>query len=460
MDGRQSQGRVLLIAYFFGDAGTGAFRWNEMVRHLAASGWEFDVITHATRARIGGGAATEVPGVRVVPVAEPRWLVRAATAPVEWVGWVKRALFHPRRPPPAAPPVTREQVRERWPEVTLSGGQRLIQGTQSLARLAAELLWSRRAAAAAARLLRRGTYRAVIVSTPPHAAQLAGARLARRFSIPYLADYRDPWDFGVHPTGYGIPHRAQRRLGQRLERATMERARLVICNTENAREAVTHLYGLNGRTVAIPNGYDALPSASRPDRDRFRVVYAGALHPYHDVRALLGACARLRSRLGPARDRLLLEFMGGGAKFRGVPVPQLALRYGLGDCVLAHERGDREEALRLQQSAAVLVVFDHFHGLSVPTKFYDFAQLYGSPLAIGSPNGALARTAGRVGVRVYDPPDADGLDAALDAAYRQWSEYCYDTPTDPEGIFDRRRQSARLGEILAGLAGPAARPNA
>jgi len=45
MDGRQSQGRVLLIANCFGEADTGAFRWNEMARHLAASGWDFDVIT-------------------------------------------------------------------------------------------------------------------------------------------------------------------------------------------------------------------------------------------------------------------------------------------------------------------------------------------------------------------------------------------------------------------------------
>lgn len=451
MVGRQTDGRVLLVAYHFGSAGTGAFRWNETVRHLTASRWEFDVITRAgPNAATGPSNGSGNARIRVFPVPEPAWPVAVVNAPVDWARRAARLVRPRRRPAAPASDLRAEAVVERWPRVHLGRRERLVRDSVSAGRLLGEWIWTRRAARLAARLLRRGDYSALIVSTPPHTVQLAGAWLARRFDVPYLADYRDPWDFGVPKTDYGS-HPAQRQLGRRYERFTMRRARLVICNTEPAREAVDRLYGLDGRTVAIPNGYDALARVDRPDRDLFRVVYAGCLYPYHEARALLGACERFRARVGPVERRLRLEFMGAGHSYRGMPIQALATLYGLGDCFVSHEAGTRDDALRLQQSAAVLVLFDHFHGLSVPTKFYDYAQLFGTPLAIGSPDGALARAAGRVGVRVYEPGDAAGLDAALDAAYRRWTDFRYDAPTDPAGAFDRRHQSARLRQLLEGL---------
>jgi len=457
MVGREAKGRVLLVAYFFGDAGTGAFRWNEMTRQLAASGWGFDVIMRGGGAAAAHGETTGAPGVRVFPVAEPRWPSRLVGAPLEWARAARHRLRRAGGAARAAAPqrARAEPVVARWPRVRVRLGQRVLRALQSAGRLGGELIWTWRAARLGARLLRAGPYRAVIVSTPPHAAQLAGARLARRFGVPFVADYRDPWYFGLPRSDYAS-HPTQILLGRMYEGAVMRRARLVLCCAEGARQAAERLYDLNGRTVTLPNGYDAEPPVPRPDRDVFRVVYAGALYPYHEVRALLGACERFRARVGPGETRFRLEFMGAGHAFRGIPIAQLAAGYELADCFVDHGPGERAEALRLQQSAAVLVMFDHFHGLSVPTKFYDYAQLYGAPLAIGSPEGNLAGMAARVHVRVYEPTDAAGLDAAMDAAYERWSTYAYETPTDAAGIFDRRHQSARLGELLARLAAPQA----
>ena len=454
MAGRETKGRVLLVAYFFGDAGTGAFRWNEMTRHLMPVGWAFDVITRERGGTPAGGDTTAPSGVRVFAVAEPRWPVRLTNAPFEWAKAIKRRLRRPAPDRATSPrPVRPEPIVERWPRVHVRFGQRLVRAIQSAGRLVGELIWTWRATRVGTRLLRGGTYRAVIVSTPPHAAQLAGARLARRFGIPLVADWRDPWYFGLPSSDYAS-HPTQILLGRLCERSIMQRTSLALFCAEGSRQAAERLYRLNGRTVTLRNGYDVDPPVPRPDREAFRIVYAGALYPYHEVRALLGACQRFRARHQTDAVPLRLEFMGAGHAFRGIPIARLAEGYGLADCLLEHGPGDRADALRLQQAAAVLVMFDHFHGLSVPTKFYDYVQLYGTPLAIGSPDGNLAQIATQVNVRVYEPTDAAGLDAAMDAAYARWTAYAYDAPTDAAGIFDRRHQSARLAELLSGLEPP------
>jgi hypothetical protein len=104
----------------------------------------------------------------------------------------------------------------------------------------------------------------------------------------------------------------------------------------------------------------------------------------------------------------------------------------------------------------VLAVFGYPHALSVPTKFYDQAQMHGSMLLIGYSKGALADAAAQVGLTVHESTDTAGIDATLDAALRRWRARDFDAPTDRAQLFDRRRQSERLHELLMSLVGSAA----
>jgi glycosyltransferase involved in cell wall biosynthesis len=294
-------------------------------------------------------------------------------------------------------------------------------------------------------LARRHDYQVIIVSSPPHAAQLVGARLSRKLRIPYVADYRDPWTFGIPPEPY-LRHPVHRRVEARYESSAMKRASLVVCNTSRQQKALDEAYEGQGiRTTAVPNGYDRLPAVSKPDRERFRIVYAGALYPYHNVRALMAACGRLRLRSGLSDEHFKIEFMG---RFGRAPLATLADEHGLASCFRIHPRGTRQQALELQQSAAVLVSFDHWHGLSVPMKFYDYAQMYGDLLLLCFPDGALVQAAEAIGLKACDPGNATELDEKLDAALARWREYRFDDPADREGVYDRTRQNDRMEQLL------------
>ncbi len=140
--------------------------------------------------------------------------------------------------------------------------------------------------------------------------------------------------------------------------------------------------------------------------------------------------------------------MGPDATYRGIPLIDVAREYGLADHTRIHARSSRRNALQLQQAAAVLVVFDHFHGLAVPAKFYDCTQMYATLLLFGPPDGALAEAARRVGAAVCSASDSAPIDAVLDVAYERWRSYAFETPADVHGIFARQRQSRRMLKVL------------
>jgi hypothetical protein len=263
-------------------------------------------------------------------------------------------------------------------------------------------------------------------------------------------DFRDSWALGhSDTTAYTI---IDRLLGPKFERDVIRKAQLVLFNTERARSAADALFPAHSsRTAALPNGYDPLPSIARPDSNRFRVVFSGWLYPFMDIRPVFVGCRRLLARGLLSPDELSIEFMGCDHAYGGSTLEAVAGMYGLEKSFTLHPRAARDEALRLQQAASILLVFDYPHTLAVPTKFYDHAQLYGTMLLVGNPKGALADAARAVELPVFAPFDTLGIEGWLETAVHRWRGTGFVDQADKNGIFDRKHQSRRLIEMLEAL---------
>ena len=431
---------LLLIAYHFGPgASTGANRWNAMGDALLDAGWSLDVRTAARP----GLALSPRPNLRIHPVPAPAGLVP----------WLERARAWRHSSPaggpaPAAAPALRpEDFVLGHPGRPTGLKSRVARTVDDLIRVHPDWAWSRRVLAQGRRLGRTTRFSAVITSSPPHLAQIAGDRLAKDLGLPHIPDFRDPWVLGRPDlTTFNV---VEGLLGARHEARIFRDARLVLSNTERARQAaitVAQPHTINA--VALPNGWDYRPAARSPDSTRFRIVFAGWLYPFMDVRPVFAAARRLidTGRLTP--DELAIEFMGPEESYGGHTLGDLARAYGLSAQFTLHPAGSRDQALALQQSAAVLLIFDYPHPFAVPTKFYDQSALAGTMVPIGNPQGALADAADRLGLRVYAPDDVTGVTAALEAVVSRWRAGGLLGPADAEGIFDRKRQSARLVQLL------------
>jgi hypothetical protein len=99
----------------------------------------------------------------------------------------------------------------------------------------------------------------------------------------------------------------------------------------------------------------------------------------------------------------------------------------------------------------VLAAFDCPHPLCIPAKFYDYMRMRGALLLLGNVEGAMADAAARIGANVHAIDDKDGIDAALDAAWKRWQEGGLTEPNDPDGLFDRKHTGLAWHRLLDSL---------
>jgi hypothetical protein len=277
---------------------------------------------------------------------------------------------------------------------------------------------------------------------------LAGVRLSRILGVPYLADFRDPWVIRQDdPVQSALIDRG---LGSWAQRCAFAAATLAVFNTARATEAaIAHEPTLAGRSATVPNGFDERASVGLPDRVRFRVAFVGWLYDFMDPEVVLSACARLRAREG--LSELLVEFIGTDPAPGGIDLTMRARRHGLESCFEHRTRVGRDEALRVQDRAAVQVVFDAPGPLRIPSKFYDAVQAHGDLLLVGWPDSAMADAAASLGLTVCRPDDPSATDAVLSRALARWRAGAYAAPLDLHGAFARRHASDSMLGLLKAL---------
>lgn len=458
----ESGRRLLLVSYHFGrDCPTGGIRWNSTAQELVRDGWDIDVITldrpdlEPPFTCADGEGQLEILAVPRTDVPD-----RALGA----LSRLARSLRGREQATRAAPPVPPgDEIDPRWmarrldAEVWRKGErrplyERLNKVLDGIVELTADAVWSRRALRRARRLLGERSYRAVLVSTPPHYTQYVGVRLSKEYGLPYVGDYRDPWLLGIRwLEDYVNP--VERLVASSLEPHCLRGAAVVLHNTPRAREAIAADFpgSIAGRHLSVPNGYDSVGDIEPPDPDCFRIAYTGWLHAYMDPRPLFVGCRALLEARSLPPDRFRIEFVGTSSHFAGVDLGRLAATYGLDKHFEQRTRVSREEARRIQQRAAVLVAYDHPHPLAVPSKFYEYAQMKGTMLLLGDPDGAMADLAAVLDLKVHALGDQRGIDSALLDAQARWERGELDAAIDPSGRFDRRRQTAAIREVLESL---------
>jgi glycosyltransferase involved in cell wall biosynthesis len=257
----------------------------------------------------------------------------------------------------------------------------------------------------ASHLLSHERFDAVFVTIYPTYPALLGPLLKRRFRVPFVLDYQDPW-VGAwgHSVGGGanghpdLRSRATRYVATRLEpialrsadgvtavsRATFEQA---LARTARARPLAT---------AELPIGWDARDLAflaSRPQAPRpmpggdglVHIAYVGTLLPtgFETFRAVCAALARLRERDASMAARIRLDFFGtsnqrsAAAAARALPI---AREIGVSDLVTEHPaRLDYFDALQTLVDASAVLLMGSSEPHYTPSKVFP-AMLSGRPI--------------------------------------------------------------------------------
>jgi glycosyltransferase involved in cell wall biosynthesis len=247
---------------------------------------------------------------------------------------------------------------------------------------------------AAGRLLRDESFDLLFITIFPSYTALIGPRLAKRYRVPFVLDYQDPWisawgeSVGSGPGGRpDLKSRMSRRVAEWLEPRVVRAASAITAVSEGTYEPILR------RNPDIAPITEAIPIGAEPaDFEFFRgasanevfdpadglahVVYTGTLLPLgvETLRAVLTAVASLRDRNPPAFNRLRLHFVGtSNQSTPGAPERVMPLARELGVADRVQELPSRlpySTVVRLQRQATALLAMGSSEPHYTASKIY------------------------------------------------------------------------------------------
>ena len=299
------------------------------------------------------------------------------------------------------------------------------------------------AAHRARELMRETPFDAVLTSSPPPSVHLAGMALRR--DIPWIADFRDPWQALADDYGPTLFHRLK---NSALHQRILKSADAVVAVTPELRKYFESDCGGSSVTV-IRNGYDeadfAGVSSQIATRAELRVVIPGTFSRFSDPRPLLQGLAAYR-RLPKARK---LKVTHVGASMGIDPKRQIA-KAGLADVLEDRGYVDHRTAIQSMLEADLLMLSytdSRVTDVSVPGRIYEMLRAQRPIIAATPSPGALANLlAPLAGCELVDPKDWNGIAAAI-TKHASAIGIVQSRPLTQITQFDRREETRQLSKL-------------
>ena len=263
--------KVLVISFYWPPSGKASMHWPlKMVKHLPESGWQPYVVTvkdDTFTSRDESSLHEVSPDVKVLRTnfLDPftlykKFLGKAPDQPLV----ASEALSK-----------TNKNLRHRlslWIRMNLFIPD-------------ARAGWYPPAVREIGRLMKNEKFDAIITNGPPHTTHLIGKKLSKKFNIPLLSVFIDPW---VDISYY----KGQKRsaitfaIDKKLERAVMEQSSQVVVVTETLREYFVDKYPfLKDKIHVLYWGYneDAFSGCNKTDSNEKVMLHAGNIYDFQNV---------------------------------------------------------------------------------------------------------------------------------------------------------------------------------
>jgi hypothetical protein len=248
----------------------------------------------------------------------------------------------------------------------------------------------------ASRLLRNETFDLVFITIYPSYPALLGSWLKRRFGVPFVLDYQDPWvgEWGKSVGGgqggtANLKSRMSRALATFLEPRAVAAADAITAVSEGTYESIRRRIPAARKIpcAAIPLGGEPADfehmrnSGTENDYfdtndELFHVCYVGTLLPLgiETLRAVLGAVRLLRDQQPEVFAKLRIHFFGTSNQTSPTVQPTVlphAQELGVAGCVTEHPpRIDYLDALAVQTDASALLLMGSSEHHYTASKLY------------------------------------------------------------------------------------------
>jgi glycosyltransferase involved in cell wall biosynthesis len=256
----------------------------------------------------------------------------------------------------------------------------------------------------------------IYTSAPPFSAHVVGLEIKKRFGIPWVADFRDPWiNNPILMNNFPEWQLARHLL---LERTVAKAASCcVFAHPLIAEEFAKRHHVPMSRVATRTNGYDPedfdsvflSPKKGMTSDKRVLVVHIGTFYGEYSPYPLRKALEMAASRRPDVLRQIKLVFVGGcPMEFSDLPFLEVEVL----------PRQSHAKAIQwLRESNVLLVVYPKLMGdYHIPGKLFEYVASGKPILAIVPPSGSAAEIVRSTGTGfVADPERPDEILDALEA---------------------------------------------
>ncbi len=301
----------------------------------------------------------------------------------------------------------------------------------------------------------------VIYSTSaPYTAHLIARHLHQKTSIPWVADFRDPW---IGNANLHFPSPLHRKTVERLERQVVQEAdHVLVISPPMIQSFCERIPGVDrSKFTWLPNGFDSddFSNVQPVNREKgsFLLVYTGSFYTQgRTSRAILEAVQEVTSEGGIPREHLRLCLVGNIGKATQKWISEL----NLADIVETpgYIMHDQSIAYLLAADVLLLVIGNSPDSAAVFTgKVFEYLAA-SKPILCLANEGVAADLIRKAGAGIIVPPeDVHQISRNIAAMYKTWQNGTLGIVPDKHLIqsFERRQQTGRLAGIFNQLTGKA-----
>lgn len=286
----------------------------------------------------------------------------------------------------------------------------------------------------------------------PMSDHLVGLALKRRFDLPWLAHFSDPWVDNPFRKFQPLANSRNRRL----EAEVINSADSVVFTSEETRQMVMHKYpqAWLRKAFVLPHSFDPTDfSGMQRDMGESKIVlrYLGNFYGHRTPFPLVSSLARLAVSLPQLMADVRVELVGSMPGWMRWHPAINRLPEGL---LVFRDPVPYQRSLELMSSADLLLVIDApaKNSVFLPSKLVDYIGA-GKPIFGIVPPGASDHLIGQLGGVTVDPQASSDIDTALVQAIANTRAARVDAAPwgDPQvrNQFEINRVAASFRDILA-----------
>ena len=230
---------------------------------------------------------------------------------------------------------------------------------------------------------------AIVSTGPPHSMHMIALGIKKKFDIPWLADFRDPWT-NIDFYGDLMLTSFADKIHHRLEQKVLRTADLLTTVSENWADDFRKLGA--GRIEVLTNGFDPddFDSLSGSQSLKFEICHLGSMNKDRNPEMLWRALADLCKTVDGFKDHLKITFLG----FTDYAVSMSLEAEGLVEFSETVKYLPHQEVLQRAKKAYILILplnnTANVNGI-IPGKLFEYLALKRPVFCIGDVQGDSAR---------------------------------------------------------------------